>query len=109
MNELEEIMNGKHEIKHLKIDNDTLSFNTELDNYDWNLTPRDIEMIIYTLQKDKNNLQSKIDKAIEFVESMEYCGQEDYFYDNKSKDPCGNDNTFNDSKNKLLDILKEDK
>lgn len=53
-----------------------------------------------------NNLQSKIDKAIEFVESMEYCGQEDYFYDNKSKDPCGNDNTFNDSKNKLLDILK---
>jgi hypothetical protein len=56
-----------------------------------------------------DNLQSKIDKAIEFVESMEYCGQEDYFYDNKSKDPCGNDNTFNDSKNKLLDILKEDK
>ncbi len=65
MNELEEIMNGKHEIKHLKIDNDTLTFNTELNNYDWNLTPRDIEMIIYTLQEDKNNLQSKIDKAIE--------------------------------------------
>ena len=56
-----------------------------------------------------DNLQSKIDKAIEFVESMEYCGQEDYFYDNKSKDPSGNDNTFNDSKNKLLDILNEDK
>ncbi len=55
------------------------------------------------------NLQSKIDKATEFVESMEYCGQEDYFYDKKSKDPCGNDNTFNDSKNKLLSILKEDK
>lgn len=29
MNELEEIMNGKHEIKHLKIDNDTLSFNRD--------------------------------------------------------------------------------
>lgn len=67
--------------------------------------------IIYLdyIKKHINNLQSKIDKAIEFVESMEYCGQEDYFYDNKSKDPCGNDNTFNDSKNKLLDILKEDK
>ena len=64
--------------------------------------------INYMLHKI-DNLQSKIDKAIEFVESMEYCGQEDYFYDNKSKDPCGNDNTFNDSKNKLLDILKEDK
>ena len=71
MNELEEIMNGKHEIKHLKIDNDTLSFNTELDNYDWNLTPRDIEMIIYTLQEDKNNLQSKIDKAIEILDKLE--------------------------------------
>ena len=68
MNELEEIMNGKHKIKHLKIDNDTLSFNTELDNYDWNLTPRDIEIIIYTLQEDKNNLQSKIDKANEYIE-----------------------------------------
>ena len=70
MNELEEIMNGKHEIKHLKIDNDTLTFNTELNNYDWNLTPRDIEMIIYTLQEDKNNLQSKIDKANELLDEL---------------------------------------
>ena len=46
-------------------------------------------------------------ETIEFVESMEYCGQEDYFYDNKAKDPCGNDNTFNDSKNKLLNILNK--
>ena len=69
------------------------------------------DLIDLVIEKDNiiDNLQSKIDKAIEFVESMEYCGQEDYFYDNKSKDPCGNDNTFNDSKNKLLDILKEDK
>lgn len=67
MKELEEIMNGKHEIKHLKIDNDTLTFNTELNNYDWNLTARDIEMIIYTLQEDKNILQSKIDKALEYI------------------------------------------
>lgn len=65
--------------------------------------------LINEMQDKINNLQSKIDKAIEFVESMEYCGQEDYFYDNKSEDPCGNDNTFNDSKNKLLDILKENK
>ena len=70
MNELEEIMNGKHEIKHLKIDNDTLTFNTELNNYDWNLTPRDIEMIIYALQEDKNNLQSKIDKANEILNKL---------------------------------------
>lgn len=61
------------------------------------------------LSRDYDYLQSKIDKAIEFVESMKYCGQEDYFYDNKSEDSCGDDNTFDDSKNKLLDILKENK
>ena len=54
-------------------------------------------------------LNNIIKETIDFVESMEYCGQEDYFYDNKSKDACGNDNTFNDSKNKLLNILKENK
>lgn len=69
----------------------------------------ELQKMVIQLTTDKFILQSKIDKAIEFVESMEYCGQEDYFYDKKSKDPCGNDNTFNDSKNKLLDILKEDK
>ena len=78
MNELEEIMNGKHEIKHLKIDNDTLAFNTELNNYDWNLTPRDIEMIIYTLQKDKNNLQSKINKANKILDKYAKTEVEDY-------------------------------
>ena len=60
----------------------------------------ELQKMVIQLTTDKFILQSKIDKAIEFVESMEYCGQEDYFYDKKSKDPCGNDNTFNDSKNK---------
>ena len=98
MNELEEIMNGKHEIKHLKIDNDTLSFNTELDNYDWNLTPRDIEMIIYTLQEDKNNLQSKIDKAIEILDKLE---MQPAYLDCKYYELGGFD--------ELRNILKEDK
>ena len=57
--------------------------------------------------KQKENI---IKEAREFVESMEYCGYEDYFYDLKANDRCGNDNTFNDSKYKLLDILdKENK
>ena len=81
----------------------------EMFKLDKNGLMTDIDCYVSNLENKINNLQSKIDKAIEFVESMEYCGQEDYFYDNKSKDPCGNDNTFNDSKNKLLDILKEDK
>jgi predicted transcriptional regulator len=60
--------------------------------------------------KKYDELQDRINKAIEFVDSMEYCGQEDYFYDLKASDVCGNDNTFNDSKYKLLKILKgEDK
>lgn len=60
MSELEEIMKGKIKLKHFNIDNDTISFQTELDNYTWNLTPRDIEIIIY-------NLQERIDKAIEYI------------------------------------------
>jgi hypothetical protein len=52
----------------------------------------------------------RIDKAIEFVESMEYMGYEDYFYDLKANDINGNDNCFEDSQRKLLSILKgEDK
>lgn len=62
MSELNEIMNGTHEIKNLHIEEDTLAFNTELDNYNWNLSPRDIEMIIWCLQQ-------KIDKAIEYIKS----------------------------------------
>lgn len=83
-----------------------------MNNMETKVSVKDIPEVIEQLQKAEEkiyNLQSKMDKAIEFVKSMEYCGQEDYFYDNKSKDPCGNDNTFNDSKNKLLSILKEDK
>ena len=84
--------------------NELLKHKTNSNVY-FSLSDNDIRILLTYIDV----LQSKIDKAIEFVESMEYCGQEDYFYDNKSKDPCGNDNTFNDSKNKLLDILKEDK
>ena len=51
-------------------------------------------------------LHSIIKEVRDFVESMEYCGQEDYFYDLKAQDECGNDNTFDDSKHKLLEILK---
>ena len=60
---------------------------------------------IYGLEKEIERLNNIIKKAIDFVESMEYCGQEDYFYDLKAEDECGNDNTFNDSKYKLLEIL----
>ena len=57
-------------------------------------------------QQELERYKNIIDKTINFIESMEYCGQEDYFYDEQALDPCGNDNTFEQSKTKLLDILK---
>lgn len=62
MSELDEIINGKHKIKHLHIEGDTIAFETELDNYNWNLSPWDIEMMIY-------NLQERINEAIEYCEN----------------------------------------
>ena len=66
------------------------------------LRQQDINNLTYQLAKEKEIKR----KAIEFVKSMEYCGQEDYFYDYMANDPCGNDNTFDDSKEKLLNILQ---
>ena len=63
------------------------------------------QRIIMKQEEEIERLNNIIKKAIDFVESMEYCGQEDYFYDLKAEDECGNDNTFNDSKYKLLEIL----
>lgn len=65
MNELEEIMNGKQEMRGFRIEGDTIGFDT-LKSANWNLTPRDIEMIIYTLQEDKNCLQNLIDKTTNY-------------------------------------------
>ena len=61
---------------------------------------------IEAMEKDLKELKSRINKATKFVESMEYCGQEDYFYDEQADDPCGNDNIFDESKVKLLKILE---
>lgn len=67
MKELDEIMEGKHKINHLQIDGDTLAFNTELDNYTWNLSPRDIEIIIYCLQNEKDKYKIVLDKIKEYI------------------------------------------
>lgn len=69
------------------------------------LRPNEIKAVEYRLQ-ELERYKNIIDKTINFIESMEYCGQEDYFYDEQALDPCGNDNTFEESKTKLLDILK---
>ena len=53
-------------------------------------------------------LQDRIDKAIDFLESMDYCGQEDYFCDKTTvdADPNGNNNSYYDSAERLYKILK---
>lgn len=80
MSELDEIMEGKHEIKHLHIEGDTIAFETELDSHIWNLSPRDIEIIIYCLQKENNKQKEVLDKI------KEYC----------MKNPCYHTNTINE-------------
>lgn len=59
-------------------------------------------------QPSYEELQNRIDKAIDFLESMDYCGQEDYFCDKKTvdKDPCGNNNSFYDSLERAINILQ---
>lgn len=67
MSELDEIMEGKHKIKHLHIEGDTIAFETELDSHTWNLSPRDIEIIIYCLQKENNKQKEVLDKIKELI------------------------------------------
>lgn len=59
--EIKEIMNGNREIKHLRIEGETLGFDTQFHN-NWNFTPRDIEQIIYTLQQENQQLKDENDK-----------------------------------------------
>ena len=101
MNELEEIMNGKREMRCFRIEGDTIGFDT-LRSANWNLTPRDIETIIYTLQEDKNNLQSKIDKVNQYLE-------EHFIFDDKNGEYYQTHTFDKDNVKELHDILKEDK
>ena len=68
MSELDEIMKGKHEIKHLHIEGDTIAFETELNNYTWNLTPRDIGIIIYYLQNQLQQKENIMKEVREYIE-----------------------------------------
>ena len=72
MSELDEIMEGKHEIKHLHIEGDTIAFETELNSHAWNLSPRDIEIIIYCLQKENNKQKEILDKIKERVNKVDF-------------------------------------
>lgn len=80
MSELDEIMNGKQEMRGFRIEGDTIGFDTQK-HANWNLSPRDIENIIYTLQQEldqyKNNWEElkKMFEADEHFEDGCYCSE----------------------------------
>lgn len=58
MNEINKILNGERKLKKLRIEGDTIGFDTEISS-NWNFMPRDIEYIIENLQ-DKVKEYEKI-------------------------------------------------
>lgn len=69
MSELDEIMDGKYEMRGFRIEGDTIGFDTP-QSCGWNLSPRDIEIIIYTLQKEIERYKNITDEAIKELETL---------------------------------------
>ena len=56
MNEIKEIMNGNIKIFNMRVEGETISFDTPY-NSNWNFMPRDFEQIIDTLQQENTQLK----------------------------------------------------
>ena len=56
MNEIKEIMNGNIKIFNMRIEGETIGFDTPY-NSNWNFMPRDFEQIIDTLQQENTQLK----------------------------------------------------
>ena len=63
--------------------------------------------LVMKIADERDLYIKRLNNAIDFVDSMEYCGQEDYFNDRIANDPDGNSSNFEGSKNELLKILKD--
>ena len=59
MNEIKEIMNGNIKIFNMRIEGETISFDTPY-NSNWNFMARDFEQIIDTLQQENARLKEKL-------------------------------------------------
>ena len=70
MNELDEIMNGKQEMRGFRIEGDTIGFDT-LKRANWNLSPRDIENIIYTLQQELDQYKNNWEELKKWLKTKE--------------------------------------
>ena len=67
MNEIKEIMNGNIKIFNMRIEGETIGFDTPY-NSNWNFMARDFEQIIDTLQQENARLIDKNKKAIDKLE-----------------------------------------
>ena len=93
MNEIKEIMNGNIKIFNMRIEGETIGFDTPY-NSNWNFMTRDFEQIIDTLQQENARLKDKINKINDLL------NEPIFEYDNI---PCNIENEII----QLKDILKE--
>ena len=77
MNEIKEIMNGNIKIFNMRIEGETIGFDTPY-NSNWNFMPRDFEQIIDTLQQENTQLKDKIKDLEEWLEAMASMYENEY-------------------------------
>ena len=93
MNEIKEIMNGNIKILNMRIEGETIGFDTPY-NSNWNCMVRDVEQIIDTLQQENARLKDKLNKINDLL------NEPIFEYDNI---PCTAENEII----QIKDILKE--
>lgn len=77
MNEIKEIMNGNIKIFNMRIEGETIAFDTPY-NSNWNFMPRDFEQIIDTLQEENARSKDKIKDLEEWLEAMASMYEDEY-------------------------------
>ena len=77
MNEIKEIMNGNVKVFNVRIEGETIAFDTPY-NSNWNFMPRDFEQIIDTLQQENARLKDKFKDSEEWLEAMASMYEDEY-------------------------------
>ena len=67
MNEIKEIMNGNIKIFNMRIEGETIGFDTPY-NSNWNFMARDFEQIIDTLQQENARLKDKLNEIKKVID-----------------------------------------
>ena len=67
MNEIKEIMNGNIKIFNMRVEGETIGFDTPY-NSNWNFMASDFEQIINTLQQENSRLK-EIENKLNFIKN----------------------------------------